>query len=383
MSGSSLRLHAKHVGILVGAFAWLCSSIATVAAAAAPATQPRDRAALLYSQAFARISDADLKAIVDAVPVDKEGMHLSAVVIDDALERLLLQNARALELIHQGADEPRCNWSQVSMSAASTVAAQSTAPADSGNAGVTLAGIAAVDAQRLAEHHQPTQAVLRMCDAMAITRQASDGTLTELAGSLVCEEMSIDFIAEHLFDVPKQELQSIQKRIEHMPQGVSLASATRRTLADLKAAMKKVPSSLPTTRGVGEANAFDSPSDEQRIATLKNWLVRIEEIPSLAVEDIAEKLDPVLSSDDKELISVQIMAILVTNARVREVRVQAKRQMLRAGIQIALGGIDAGKSIRDPFGKGPFTSHDLNDGFELLSRLRLDEQSVALHFVRR
>ena len=64
--------------------------------------------------------------------------------------------------------------------------------------------------------------------------------------------------------------------------------------------------------------------------------------------------------------------------RLTDARAQAKRALFAAAVTVVRNGRGALKSIKDPFGDGPFTWDGLVDGFQLSSRLTDHGTHVAL-----
>jgi hypothetical protein len=64
--------------------------------------------------------------------------------------------------------------------------------------------------------------------------------------------------------------------------------------------------------------------------------------------------------------------------RAKERRNRARLAMLLAAIAVVEGGPEKLKSIRDPFGDGPFEYRKLEQGFELTSKLRFEGEPVKL-----
>src|SRR5262245_41098751 len=95
---------------------WLFILVATCASAigaAPPTTQPRDPAAAAYSEALSRLPESDWNLIQNAVPMDKDGIHLARAQIDKPVADALRRHRQSLQLIREGARLPGCDWSQV------------------------------------------------------------------------------------------------------------------------------------------------------------------------------------------------------------------------------------------------------------------------------
>jgi hypothetical protein len=67
----------------------------------------------------------------------------------------------------------------------------------------------------------------------------------------------------------------------------------------------------------------------------------------------------------------------------RERRYQAQATMFKAALAVVQGGPDTLKDRIDPFGDGPFEYQVLENGFELKSKLRYQEQPVTLTIGRK
>jgi hypothetical protein len=63
-------------------------------------------------------------------------------------------------------------------------------------------------------------------------------------------------------------------------------------------------------------------------------------------------------------------------------RNQVRFAMLLAAIAVAEGGPEKLKDIKDPFGTGPFEHRTLEHGFELKSKLILEDRPVTLQVGR-
>jgi hypothetical protein len=245
-----------------------------------------------------------------------------------------------------------------------------------------LTFLAMLDAQRLAEQHHPTDAVLRMCDVLGLSRHMSQtSSAPGLRTALVVEQTGIQFIADYLLDMPKQDLHSIHERLERLPPASNYAEVARRASEENND--EDSPATRPATRSTQPATAQALTPEEAKLEkAAEDAARRIERAAMLPVDQLAEELAPILSNESEEFGIIRFLAGTLINTRVAEVKVQAKREMLRAGVLVAMHGPAGADPIRDPFGKGPFQYHELDHGFELLSRLSLERQSVSLQFVR-
>jgi hypothetical protein len=74
----------------------------------------------------------------------------------------------------------------------------------------------------------------------------------------------------------------------------------------------------------------------------------------------------------------QVVQTPVDRFRYRVAQADARLAMLRAAIQVRLIGPDALKTIKDPYGTGPFESRVVQGGIELKSKLVVKDKPVTL-----
>jgi hypothetical protein len=90
-------------------------------------------------------------------------------------------------------------------------------------------------------------------------------------------------------------------------------------------------------------------------------------LPYAQFRQQAPAFDNATRTSENPLISTLFPAL--AKAAYKEFRVQAHWEMLRAAIEFRLRGEAGLKGVVDPFGSGPFTFQQSNDGFELRSSL--------------
>jgi hypothetical protein len=336
-----------------------------------------DNAALQYWQAFAMLPalDANQEKMLE-MPLDGP--------LNDAAVKLVDQSHASLLYLHRGAKLRKCDWGLdyrdgISMLLPHVAKSR------------TLARLAALDARRAFEAGQSDRARDDAYGMFALARQVGgDHTLVSMLVCYSIEEMAIDVVAPYVPQINASYDQAV-KMFQTLPpspplsQGVFCEKLLSRSIInqlqqaedrqagswrklwqlDMQAPepLKNVESLAKLVQYMEE---FHSVYDE--LAQLTTLPPREFDAKYPAFVERAEAASPVAK------LLLPAMRKVVTAQR----RSQARTEMLLAAIAVVEGGPEKLKSIKDPFGDGPFQYQKLDEGFRLSSMLQVDGKPVTL-----
>jgi hypothetical protein len=164
------------------------------------------------------------------------------------------------------------------------------------------------------------------------------------------DSLAVDTTAENLTDFGPAGLKALAERLDSVPTGGSLKTVLQGEKEFVAAQTPPSPLAEPTTRMYDELMPHaDLPPDEFAKKT------------KAMQGPLAEQLLP-----------------SITRTGYLQAQARAKTAMLKAAIKVQLKGPDALKSIKDPYGDGPFRYRATKKGFELRSKLRVDGRPVTL-----
>jgi hypothetical protein len=205
------------------------------------------------------------------------------------------------------------------------------------------------------------------------------------------EDLTSDLVAPYVVDMKAPYEQAVTT-FEWLPAGGTLKTTLvteKRHFAEW--IVKKLRESEKTGNwrelwkgmidGSGEANALQFNSAQEVISRIEELFpvyVHLSEMVELPPQQFDERY-PLFrdkAKADNPLAGLLLPAIDKVLAKER--RTKARMAMLMASIAVAEGGPEKLKEIRDPFGDGPFEYRKLEQGFELTSKLRVEDQPVQL-----
>lgn len=329
-------------------------------------------------------SDADRKILYNPMDAPR----------GDETERVLRWCGRYLRGMHRGAAMPHCEW-QVDWSGGPTTLlphVQNMRP---------LASVFLLRARYFLSKRQSDSATEDLADALTLGRHlAMDGSIPGLLIQFQLQTSTAQVAADNFdrFDRPAFIL--LSERLDSMARAARAAP----TLGTMKATslgwlrrevMQKGTETVKPAVLYGWFDKSDGELlDELLSGTPEEVLGRIadgERMYDLAAELLelpADQFDAAYQALMKEaeasgpLTAYWLRDTQVKRLRDREVEAQAKLAMLRAALAMAIDGVGALKRSPDPFGDGPFELTKDDDGFELKSKLVVDQKPVQLRFQR-
>ena len=354
----------------------------TAAAATATATTNEANAALKYWQAFALSPSLNKaqEALLEnwnTVPLDKAALDLIAAS----------KESRALLL--RGAKLRTCDWGLPYEDGIWLLLPYLSKARD-------LARLAALHARaEIAQGHASAAAD----DAAAILALArhvgSDSIAISILVRYLIEGTAIDLVAAHLPEL-RTVSPGIMAAYDALPAGATFQQAyltmeKEHTVRWLATALRNAEARSPggwrelwkraTDRpdGLAVINRVDSAQEAVRLT--EDLLPVCDELAALAALP-RDEFDARYPEFRKKTKADHPLAgyFLTTPDTVlaAQHRNQAQISLLRAAIAFDQGGPDQLKTIKDPFGAGPFEYRPLDHGFELKSKLLFQGQPVAL-----
>ncbi|HEX7447057.1 MAG TPA: hypothetical protein VF306_05905 [Pirellulales bacterium] len=240
-----------------------------------------------------------------------------------------------------------------------------------------------------------------MADALTLGRHlAIDGAMPGLLAQLQLQTSAVQVAADNFDRFDRPSLMRLSKRLETLPPAVQAAP----TIGIMKETSlgwlrREIPrNGIEAVKPAVLYGWFDKSDsellDELLSGTQEEVLGRIadgERMYDLAAELLelpADQFDAAYESIMNEaeasgpLTAYWLRDTQVKRLRNREVESQAKLAMLRAALAIASGGVGALGQFPDPYGDGPFELSNGEEGFDLKSKLIVDQKSVQLRFRR-
>lgn len=314
--------------------------------------------------------------------------------MDDETGRVLGWCGRYLRELHRGAAMPHCDW-QVDWSGGPWTLlphVQNMRP---------LAGVFILRARYFLSKRQSDFASEDLADALTLGRHlAIDGAVPGFLVQLKLQTSAAQVAADNFDRFDRPALMLLSKRLDALPPAVQAAS----TIGMLKeTSLGWLRRELPQrgTEAVKPAvlyGWFDKSDsellDELLSGTQEEVLGRVadgERMHDLAAELLElppDEFDDAYATIVKEaeasgpLTARWLRDTQVKRLRDCEVEGQAKFAMLRAALAIASSGVDALSQFPDPYGDGPFELTSDDEGFDLKSKLVVDQKPVQLRFRR-
>lgn len=314
--------------------------------------------------------------------------------LDDETERVLNWCARYLREMHRGAAMPHCEW-QVDWSGGPATLlphTQNMRP---------LAGVFLLRARYFLSKRQADFAAEDLADAVTLGRHlAIDGSVPGLLIQLQLQTNAAQVAAENFDRFDRPALAVFDKRLNGLPRATTAAATIQvlreTTLGWLRKQVTKEGTDAP--RWAMLYGWFDKSEaklvDELLSGTQEEILSRVadgERMYDLAAELLelpADQFDAAYAAIMNEaeasgpLTAFWLRDTQIRQLRDREVESRAKMTMLRAALAIAADGSGALERFPDPFGDGPFELTRGDEGFDLKSKLVIDNKPVQLRFRR-
>jgi RNA polymerase sigma factor (sigma-70 family) len=363
--------------------------------AEAPGAAP-DRganAAVPYGQALIalrRVGDQDkLRADCLTMPLDAHAREL------------VTRGAYALRMMRRGAALPRCDWA-IDPERGNYI------PDTHADGAKVLSALACLRARLRFAEGQSAEAVEDIVAALALARHVSrDGTLDSLWAGDEIERRTSEALAPELPRLDAQAVKDLAARLDALPPGGSVATATMRMA---EALLSWIVGEVQEAKDKDSLLAFLSqlcgsksdPPEKNRAkgrafleecgGTAEGVLKSAEEMRRGYVP-IAKTLDlppdraaKEFEREERKLAGnpvFKVFAPVLHNVRRRQEEAAVRRALLSAALAVRLDGRDALKHHPDPVAGGPFDYVAFEGGFELRSKWKPDDQPVALTVGRR
>ena len=354
-------------------------------------SDPGGNAALKYWQAFAtlpKFSEAENKTIGDCLTAP----------LDDSVRKILTEAEYSLQMMHRGSALKNCDWGMrfdedgvyalLPHAAASRV----------------LTSLACLRARQGFQTGQnPDGAIDDLLAAMTLGRHVSvDGSLIAVLVGYSIENRAIETLAVALPKIDAKTIKDVKARFDALPPFATEASAL---LACEKVTLdwfiRKVKETkdkeglLAFLSWVGISEDKDRDSGGKAAAFLKECGGTAEGVVKFAVEALpsydamAKTLDLPLDDFEKEFNResnrqagnpvYKVFFPALAKARQSRVRADVRRALFSAAIAVQLEGQNALKDHLDPVGGGRFETVPFKGGYELRSKLKLqDDKPVTL-----
>jgi RNA polymerase sigma factor (sigma-70 family) len=333
-------------------------------------------------------------------PQDKLVAECLTMPLDARAREVVTRGGYALRMVQRGAELPRCDWAIDSERGIDV----SYTPADGAQ---LLSALACLRARLRFEEGHSAEALSDVVAALALARHVSrDGTLDGLWAGYDIERRMSETLAPYLPSLDARAIKGLKRHLDALPPGGSAATATLRMeesllswiVGEVKEAKDK--DSLLTflaQLGVGpkepdkrraEARAFL----EACGGTAGGVLQSAEEMRRSSTR-LAKKLDlppdQVARESEREERKLagnpmfKVFGPVLHNIRSRQAQADVRRALLTAALAVQLDGKGALKDHPDPVAGGAFEYVAFEGGYELRSKWKADEKSVALTVGRR
>lgn len=323
-----------------------------VAGGVAPAApQDDDNAAAFYRQAFAVLPDTSNPEWAILEKPD-------ALKLDDTAVKFITSHDPTFELLRKGAMLRRCDWA--------TDPAQGTqGKSPHLQPARTLANLTRLRARLLVQQRRHAEAMDDVVAVLTLSRHVGSepfviSKLTEagIAGSAVAAA------AQGLASAPPEVARTLMDKLERLPASLAAGDVVRREGEALVAQLRRSPGgALANEAAAREAAAlFEDAAKflalpfEDSFVPAQKWETRLQAAPP----EVRERVP-----------SLRAYRIAVAAA-------ETKVEMLYAAAAVRVDGAGEVFRFREPHAKGSFTCRELAGGFELESKLVVDNLPLKL-----
>jgi hypothetical protein len=369
------------VPLLIGfALAW---QPAATAQAPAAKQDPGANAALKYWQGFGQLPTPDKEQ-------EKLLQEWKTAPLDAAALKLIASSEPSLLYLHRGAKLPRCDWALDYEDGPMLLMPHL-------HKARLLMGLAVLRARREFTQGETQAGVEDAVATLVLSRHVEiDTIMINILVGYAGEHMAIDVLAEYLPKLDAAARKDLAGRLDALPPPGSPAKAVltekeftagwvARKVREgaRKGTWKEELAKLWGSEGAAQAlpKELDSATPEkvlQMLDELKPLYDEMSQVMALPPDQFGPRHDAL----EKKLKDANPMARLLLPAGAKVVAAQwrgeARMAMLKAAVAVAQGGPDKVKTIRDPFGQGPFEYRELPGGFELKSKLTYQDKPVTL-----
>jgi hypothetical protein len=363
-------------------------------ALADPSTGPGDNSALKYWQAFAtlpRLSEAEGQKLI---------AECLTMPLDAHAREIVTNSEHALELLHLGAALRACDWGISYHDGYYTRLPH-------GPAARVLCSLACLRARMRFEEGRSAEAIDDIVAAMTLARHVTqDGTLIVVLLGYSIEPRMSETLALYLPRLEASMLKNLKSRIDDLPPGGRPAQAMKFEERDMDWFLRKIKSAKDEDQLVSLLSLVAAPEgpgrqrQEQGRALLKECggtaegVVKFQEELRQCFEQMTKILELPLDQFDNEWKRAEIKRTgnplfkqlfgAFPRLRRAQARMEVRRALLSAALEVQAGGPDGLKKISDPFSGGPFEYAAFDGGFELRSKLtQTDDKPLSLTVGRR
>ena len=308
--------------------------------ASSQATVPAENAAAMYKKAFALLPELSDK---EARLLGERGRWKAGRAEAVALG-VVNKSAPALKLLLEAGRCKRCDWPIYEKDRIERFLPRlsKTRP---------LALLAFLRARYHFAQNNSRAAIEDLAAAMTLGRRSGPGgPIVALIVQNAIENTAAETAANHLAELSPAELKALAARLDAVPKGADLTD----TLRWEKRVCEKQQNHYPMFKQAAE---------------FYEAAARIAHLPP---DQFAEKLERTKEPPGAQL-APTVRSVSYTHAATK-----AKMLMLKAAIAALLVDSKALKSIKDPYGDGPFERKHLKKGFQLTSKLRVRGKPVTL-----
>lgn len=373
---------------------WSLAALAlALAAPTAPAAPPPNRApdaahdlaanaALKYWEAFALMPTLDKGQ-------EARLARWNTTPLDDEMRKLAAASAESLRSLRRGAKLRRCDWGHDYDDGLNLLLPHLAKSRD-------LARLAALHARSEFEQGRPEAAAEDAVAILALSRHVGTEPImiAILVGDLI-ESVAVDLLALYPADLPAVA-PGIFTAYEALPAGATFSQAyltmeKRYTVLWLVQALKDAEAKRPGGWRTVWETTFSEPESRNAVRGVGTFEQAVRQTEALLpVCDALAELVPLPAGEfDARYPAYKATVkaehpfaghLLTAPDRVLgpRRRNQARMAMLKAAAAVVRDGPDALKSVKDPFGDGPFAYRASGPGFELASKLLDHDRPVTL-----
>ncbi len=252
----------------------------------------------------------------------------------------------------------------------------------------TLGMLAAFQLRTDFNQGKKAEGIARFGQILKLARHAgSDPILISILVGYAIENMALDAIAPYLPSLNATQLASLQKHMEGLPAfaqvKTTIATEKEYMYGWLIRKMEEAERTKPGSWRTAWVNTLDTAdSNYQKLSRISTYnearkladnlgpvYDQLQAAASLPFAEQTKKLDSILV----EVRANNPLGVMLLPAfqktHMAEHRQLARQQLFLAALAVVAQGKEQLKSIKDPYGDGPFEYQALPDGFELTSKL--------------
>jgi hypothetical protein len=342
---------------------------------AEPAKEGSRNAAMRYWHAFDAYGkpELDLADYLDPLKLKP---------LDEPARKLLEDKKVALQYLRRGAAMPYCDWGLHLEDGPALLLPHLQKTRD-------LAKLGCLNMRRNFEESKPSEAVADLLAVLTLARHlGSDQTMIAMLVQFVVEANAHQTAAPYLTRLDERALHDLSGRLTRLPPASTLRnSIVLENEAMLGWLIQRIGEKLPPEQvekimgGEGSyTKLFNELGAEGAIKQLQNLQKDYEELAKALALPRAQQ-DANVEAARKKMEANPFGKLLVpavNKVRTAEDKANVRRALFASAIELAAGGVEAAKRIKDPAGDGPFEIQKLERGYELRSKFLDNEKPVTL-----